>query len=186
MCIKKFLVCAVMFATIFSTCNAAQVRLSDLGAESFLSKMTSMLQTDSMKKICPIAITGLIRDENSDMPDYNLTAWSALFAKDMESPPEGFVVFLTDSAGCVYSTKFVFKITSDWADKMQALLMSTLWTLDFTPQEAAQFIKGGKNENGVYSSDISISRQNKTYVLIMTKVNDDSVVVLLLATDGRR
>lgn len=185
MCVKKFLVCVAMFMAIFSTCNAAQVRLSSLGAETFLSKMTSMLQTDSMKKICPIAITGLIRDEKSDMPNYNLTAWSALFARNMESPPEGFVVFLTDSAGCVYSTKFVFKITSDWADKMQALLMSTLWTLDFTPQEAAQFIKGGKNEQGVYSSDISISRQNKTYVLIMTKVND-SVVVLLLATDGRK
>ena len=185
MCIKKFLVSVVMFTTIFSTCNAAQVRLSDLGAESFLNKMTSMLQTDSMKKICPIAITGLIRDEKSDMRDYNLTAWSALFAKDMSSPPEGFVVFLTDTEGCVNSTKFVFKVTSDWAEKMQALLMSTLWTLDFTPQEAAQFIKGGKNEQGVYSSDISISRQNKTYVLIVTQ-NNDMVIVLLLATDGRR
>ena len=185
MCIKKFLVCAVMFATIFSTCNAAQVRLSNLDAENFLNKMATMLQADSTKKISPIAITTLIRDEKSDMPDYNLTAWGALFAKDMSSPPEGYVTFLTDSAGYVNSLKFVFKLNSDWTAKYQVMMLAAMWALDSTPQEAAQLIKGGKTENGIYTSDIYISSQNKTYVLIMNKIND-MAVVLLLATDGKK
>ena len=185
MCIKKFLVCAVMFATIFSTCNAAQVRLSNLDAENFLNKMATMLQSDSMKKLCPIAITGLIRDEQGDMPDYNLTAWGALFAKDISSPPEGVVTFLVDSSGYVNSMRFSFTVTSDWIAKYQAMLMSALWTLDFTPQEAAQLIKGGKTENGVYTADIQIAANNKIFVLITTKVNE-RMVAILMATDGRK
>ncbi|MBQ7630291.1 MAG: hypothetical protein IJS81_08790 [Selenomonadaceae bacterium] len=183
MCVKKFLIITALFMTIFSTCNAAQVRLSNMNAETFLNKMASMLHTDNMKKISPIAITKLIRDEKSDMPEYNLKAWGSLFAVSESSPPEGYVVFLTDTADCVNSMKFVFKVTSDWYNKYQAMLLSALWTLDFTPQEAAQLIKGGETENEIYTSAVKIPRQDKAYVLIMNKI-EDKMVVLLMATDG--
>ena len=183
--VKKFLFSLVICTAFFSlaTCNAAQVRLSNISAETFLQKMTIMLQTDTMKSACPIAITGLIRDEKSDLPNYGLTAWSALFAGDASSPPEGFVAYYVDSSGCVHSMKFVFKVNDNWADKYRNIMLSALWALDFTPEQAAQLVKGGKTENGVYTSDLHIAAHGKTYIIIMTNSND-MVTTLLLATDG--
>lgn len=183
--VKKFLVLVALFTTIFSTCNAAQVRLSNIGAENFLGKMTALLQSDAMKKRFPITITTLIRDEKGDLPEYNLKAWGAYFAKSSSSEPEGVVSFFTDTSDCVNSMKFVFKITSDWAEKYEAMLMSALWTLDFTPDEAGQLIRGGETKDGVYTSVIRIDRQNKNFIIIMNKIND-MVVVILMATDGQK
>lgn len=183
--LRKIFVLTLMFATIFSTCQAAQIRLSNMNAENFLNSMATLLKSDKIRQLCPVAITDLIRDEKSDMPEYNLTGWSALFAGDMSSPPEGYVTFYTDSMNCVYSMKFTFKITSDWAKKYEVMLLSTMWALGSTPNEAGQLITGGKTENGIYFSDVRLSAQNKICVLMMNKIND-MVVVLLMATDGQK
>lgn len=185
--IKKFLSIFVICAAVLfsSTCNAAQVRLSNIDAETFLNKMAVMLNTETMKKACPIAITTLKRDEKGDLSDYGLTAWAALFASDESTPAEGYVNYFVDSSGYVDSMKFVFKINSNWADKYRNLMLSALWTLDFTPEQAAQLIKGGTTtQEGVYYSELRIDEHRKNYVIILTS-NNDTATALLLATDGK-
>ena len=183
--VKKFLILVALFTTIFSTCNAAQVRLANIDAENFLGKMTEILQTDTMRQRIPINITKLIRDEKGDIPDYNLTAWGAVFAKSPSTEPEGVVTFFTDTSGYVNSMKFVFQTTSDWAEKYEAMLMSALWALDFTPDEAGQLIRNGETKDGMYTSAVRIDRQNKNFIIIMNKIND-MIITLLMATDGQK
>lgn len=182
---KKFLFSVVICMSFFSfaICNAAQAPLSNIDAETFLKKMVVMLNTDEMKNACPIAMTNLIHDEKGDLPDYGLTAWGSLFASDMSSPADGYVTYYVDASNCVQSMKFVFKVNSNWADKYRNLMLSALWTLGFTPEQAAQLIKGGKYEKGVYTSALNIDEHGKTYIIIMTNSND-MVTSLLMATDG--
>ena len=180
--LSSLVICAVLLLS--STCDAAQVRLSNIDAETFLSKMTLMLNTNKMQQICPIAITGLIRDEKGDLPNYGLTAWGALFASDASSPAEGSVTYYVDASGYVHSMKCVFKVNSNWADKYRNMMLSALWTLGFTPEQAAQLARGGKTENGAYTSSLHIDAHGKTYVIIMMNSNEDMVTAILMATDG--
>lgn len=182
--LKKFLVLVALFTTIFSTCNAAQVGISNLSAEDFLSKMTALLQNEKVRQIYPMQMSKLIRDAEGDMKEYNLESWGSFFAKDNSTTPEGHVIFLVDSSNYVHTMRLAFLTTSDWNDKYKVMLGAALEALELTSDEAEKLINGGTTENEMYTSAVPISRLNKTFVLIRTKVNDKEVAILM-ATDGK-
>lgn len=186
MCVKKFLIITALFMTIFSTCNAAQVSIAyNVSAESFLAKMTQFLNSASVQKDCPLAITGLIRDEKSDMPNYNLKAWAALFAENMQSPPNGFVDFYVDTNNKLYSLKFTFKKDSNLQMRYLAVTGAACWALGMDVESTKQLLGGGESNNGIYTSSVGVPSLKRTFVLIMQE-QGDMVAAVMIATDGRR
>ena len=179
--IKKFLICAVLFTAICSTCNAAQVRLSDEKYNDFFIKMASFLYSDSVQQRHPFFITNLDKDEKG-IPEHNLDVWYAFFGKKEADTPDGQVMLFVDKDGYVSSVKVIVLKNENKDINYSIAVGGALWTMDLTSEETQHLMTGGETKDGVYIADIKNAKQNKSFLLMSAEEND-RIQVMIMAAD---
>lgn len=181
--IKKFLICAVLFTAICSTCNAAQVSLSNEKYNDFFIKMASFLYSDNVQKRHPFFITNLEKDETG-IPEHNLDVWYAFFGKKEADTPDGQVMLFVDKDGYVSSVKIIVLKNDNKDINYSIAAGSVLWTMDLNSEETQHLMTGGEFKDGIYISDIKSSAQNKN-VILMSAEENDRVQVIIFASDDK-
>lgn len=181
--LKKFFICAVLFTAIFSTCNAAQVRLSNEKYDDFFLKMASFLYSDNVQQRFPFFITNLDKDEKG-LPEHNLDVWYAFFGKKEADTPDGQVMLFVDKDGYVSSVK-VTVLKNDNKDINYSIAVGgALWTMDLTSEETQHLMTGGETKDGIYISEAQNAAQNKNFIL-MTAEETDRIQVMIMAADDK-
>ena len=161
---KKFLILAVMLTTIFSTCHADAVKISNISAEQFLQGMRNVLYSDDVQKNFPIAITNLVRGTN-DLKDYDLKVWAAYFGKQGETQPDGEITFYVDNTNCVHTVKVTLKENDNSAAEYSNVFAAVCNTIGLTQEEGLKLLSGGKSEEqGFYHSEVE--RGDKVFFVI--------------------
>lgn len=178
---KKFLILVALFTTIFSTCHADAVRISNISAENFLASMRSVLYSDAVQKDFPIAITNLTRGEN-DIEEYNLQVWASYFGKQGAESPDGEVTFFVDNSGYVHSVKITLKEGEASALEYASVFVSICHAIGLTENEAKILLTGGQSEEeGFYHSEIE---KNGNVIGVMTTLDEGITRTVFLSGDG--
>ena len=181
--LKKFFICTVLFTAIFSTCNAAQVSLSNLKYDEFFLKMASFLYSDNVQQRHTFFITNLDKDEKG-IPEHNLDVWYAFFGKKEADTPDGQVMLFVDKDGYVSSVK-VTVLKNDNKDINYSIAVGgALWTMDLTSEETQHLMTGGETKDGVYISEVQKADLNKNFIL-MTAEETDRIQVMIFAADEK-
>lgn len=179
--IKKFLVCTVLLTSIFSTCNAAQVRISDEKMEDFFLKMASFIYSDSVQQKFPAFITNLEKDEEG-IADYDLDVWYAFFGKKENENPDGQLLIFADKDGYVSATKVILMKNDNKDIEYSIMVGSILWSMDLTSEETQHLMTGGDVKDGIYVADLRSEAKNKTFLLMMAE-ESERVQVMVMAGD---
>ena len=180
--LKKFLICAVLFTAIFSTCNAAQVQLSNEKYDDFFLKMASFLYNDNVQKRFPFFITHLDKDEKG-IPEHNLDVWYAFFGKKEADTPDGQVMLFVNKDGYVSSVKVTILKNENKDINYSIVAGSALWTMGLTSEETQHLMTGGETNDGIYVSDVQNAALNKKFIL-MTAEETDRIQVAIFASDN--
>lgn len=168
---KKILILVVMFATIFSTCHADQVKISNINAEQFFKNMRNVLYSDDVQKKFPIEISDLVRGKN-DLTEYDLKVWSSFFGKKGTEQPDGELTFYVDKNNSVHTVKITIKENENTATEYSNVFSAVCKTMGFTEEETLKLFSGGKSEeNAFYHSEIE--RDGKVFFVV--KVIDSGV-----------
>ncbi len=182
--LKKFFICAVLFTAIFSTCNAAQVRLSNEKYDDFFLKMASFIYSDNVQQRHTFFITNLDKDEKG-IPEHNLDVWYAFFGKKEADTPDGQLILFVDKDGYVSSVKVTILKNENKDINYSIVANSALWTIGLTSEETQHLMVGGEtNTEGVYISEVQKAAQNINFIL-MTAEETDRIQVMIMAADDK-
>ena len=169
--IKKILMLVVMFVTIFSTCHADQVKISNINTEQFFQSMKNVLYSDDVQKKFPIEISDLVRGEN-DLTEYDLKVWSSFFNKKGAEKPDGEVTFYVDKDNFVHTVKITIMEGENSDTEYSNVFSAICKTIGFTEAEELKLFSGGKSEeNAFYHSEVE--RDGKVFFVV--KVIDSGV-----------
>lgn len=165
---KKLLILVALFTTIFSTCHADDVKISNLSAENFLASMRGVLYSDAVQKDFPIAITNLVRGENDlQVEGREFKVYSSFFGKQGAENPDGEVTFYVDNTNCVNSVKITLQDGDNSAIEYASVFVSICNAIGLTEDEAKTLLSGGKSEEqGFYHSEVE--QQNKIFFVVTT------------------
>ncbi len=179
--IKKIFVLAAMLTTIFSTCHADAIKISNISAEQFLQNMRNVLYSEDVQKNFPIAITDLKRGTN-DLTEYNLKVWAAYFGKQGETQPDGEVTLYVDSTNCVHTVKITLKENDNSAAEYSNVFAAVCKAIGLTRDEGLKLLSGGKSEEqGFYHSEVE--RGDKIF-LVITALDNGFTRTLFIAGDN--
>lgn len=177
---KKILVLAVMFATIFSTCHADEVKISNLNAEQFLQSMRNVLYSKEIQEVFPFVTSDLVRGKN-DLTEKNLTVWSTFFGKKGTENPDGEVTFYVDKDNCVNVVKITINENENSATEYSNVFASICKAIGLTDKEAFTLFSGGQSEEqGVYHS--SVESGNKVF-FVMTVLDNGVTRAIFMADE---
>ena len=179
---KKILILVALFTAIFSTCHADAVRISNISADDFLANMRGILYSDSIQKEFPIAITDLVRVEESDVKEYDLKVWSSYFGKQGSENPDGEVTFFVDTTNCVHSIKITLRENENSVPEYANVFAAICHAMGLTEGEARNLFVGGKSEEpGLYHSELE---QKNRVVFVLTTLDEGITRTLFMAGDG--
>ena len=182
--IKKILLLVAVFTTIFSTCHADAVKISNLNAEQFLTNMRKVLFSEEVQKNFPIAITNLTREQNKDIKkdNFQLQAWSAYFGKQGEEKSDGEVNLYVDETNCVHTVKITLKDGTNSGTEYSNVFASICSAIGLTQEEGLKLFSGGKSEEqGFYHAELESG--NKIF-LVITAFDSGVTRTLFMAGDG--
>ena len=179
---KKILVLVALFTVIFSTCHADTLKISSISAEDFLANMRGVLYSDSIQKEFPIALTDLVRGEESDLKEYNLKVWSSFFGKQGSENPDGEVTFFVDTTGNVHSLKITLRENENSVAEYANVFAAICHAIGLTEDEARNLFVGGKSEEpGFYHSELE---QKDKVIFVITTLDEGITRTLFIAGDG--
>lgn len=178
--IKKILVLVAVFTTIFSTCHADAIKISNLSAEQFLQSMRNVLFSKDVQENFPIAITNLTREAAKDKN--NLQAWSAYFGKQGAENSDGELNLYVDSSNCVHTVKITIKDGENSVTEYSNIFASICNAIGLTQEEGLKLLRGGTtDEKFGYHSEIE--RSDKIFAVI--SILDSGITrTLFMADDG--
>lgn len=165
---KKLLILVALFTTIFSTCHADAVKISNINAENFLASMRGVLYSDAVQKDFPIAITNLVRSENDlKVEGYDFKVYSSYFGKQGLENPDGEVTLYVDDTNCVHTVKITVQDGDNSAIEYASVFVSICHAIGLTEDEAKTLLSGGRSEEaGLYHSEIK--RQGNVIFVVST------------------
>ena len=180
---RKLFILVALFTTIFSTCHADAVKISNLSAENFLASMRGVLYSDAVQKDFPIAITNLVRGENDlNVDGYDLKVYSSFFGKQGLENPDGEVTFYVDNTNCVHTVKITVQESDNSAIEYASVFVSICHAIGLTEDEAKTLLSGGKSEEaGLYHSELE--RQGNI-IFVLSTLDEGITRTLFMSGDN--